>query len=480
MVTRRQLLARTALGAGIASLPGVFGRQRAAASSNAGVFGGQLAATAERLYATVNGYPIDDTHCHPLTMRDATTTVESFLLRISLTAMGAPGYFPSGVLQKWQAGDENVKSELDKQHGVSRTLSLIAYHVGESVFVKYMVKEMASFLGCRPTLGEVIDARNARGKDYPKYINDLFRDVKLDNVMLDTGFREGLDAQGIQHFVRLIEPTKSRGIARVDTIQRDLLSQDLSFEDLSGSFVQRVRDNLDGTGNFGLRSYGMKSYLLPRIGLIKPIYDAKVAAASWAEYKKVRNDASGDRDDRAQRGKDLLQYLLTLALEECLARDMPMQFHAGDGEAPGIVLRRQQPYFLEEIVRFDRNGVMRMPKVIPIHAGYPLVGEAAWLSHLYTNCYFELSIMNPFVHQGLADRLREVMEAVTLSKILYGSDTFHLPELYWLAGRWGKRFLSQALGVYVDQGILTEDEALGAARRILYQNNREVYRLGAS
>ena len=71
--------------------------------------------------------------------------------------------------------------------------------------------------------------------------------------------------------------------------------------------------------------------------------------------------------------------------------------------------------------------------------------------------------MNTFAHQGLADRLRQVMEAVSLSKILNGSDASHLPELFWLAGRWGKRFLSQALGVYVDQGVLTEAEALEAA-----------------
>jgi hypothetical protein len=436
--------------------------------------------TAERLHATIATYGVDDTHCHPVTTRDAITTPDSFLQRISLTAMGAPGYFPPGVLQKWTTGDEAAKRELDKQHRISQTLAPITRHIGESVFVKYMVKEMAGFLGCRPSLPEVIEARNARGKDYPGYVRALFRDVKLENVMLDTGFREGLDTKGIQEFARSIEPTKSRGIARVETIQGELLRQDITFDNLQGLFVERVRSALDGTANFGLKSYGMKSYLLPRIGLIKPVYDAKLAAASWDEYKKLRGDTSGDRDDRAQRGKDLLQYLLTLALEECLARDMPMQFHAGDGEAPGIVLRRQHPYDLEEIVRFDKNGVMRMPKIIPIHAGYPLVGEATWLSHLYTNCYYEISIMNPFVHQGLADRFREVMEAVPLSKILYGSDTFHLPELYWLAGRWGKRFLSQALGVYVDQHVLSEEEALAAAKRILHENNREVYRLDAA
>jgi hypothetical protein len=477
MITRRQLFRRTRLGAGLAGLFGAFGGATASIRSTLST---QLTGVSERLHAIVTTYPIDDTHCHPLTTRDAITTPDSFLQRISLTAMGAPGYFPAGVLQKWQAADDATKHELDKQYGISRTLASITRHIGESVFVKYMVKEMAGFLGCRPSLPEVIEARNARGKDYSTYIRALFQDVKLENVMLDTGFREGLDIKGIQEFARAVEPTRCRGIARVETIQGELLRQDLPFEELQQTFVARVRDALDGMANFGLRSYGMKSYLLPRIGLIKPVYDPKVAAASWSEYQKLRSDPSGDRDDRAQRGKDLLQYLLTLALEECLARDMPMQFHAGDGEAPGIVLRRQHPYFLEEIVRFDKNGVMRMPKIIPIHAGYPLVGEATWLSHLYTNCYYEISVMNPFVHQGLADRLREVMEAVPVSKILFGSDTFHLPELYWLAGRWGKRFLSHALGVYVEQHVLTEAEALEAARRILYQNNREVYRLEAA
>jgi len=38
--------------------------------------------------------------------------------------------------------------------------------------------------------------------------------------------------------------------------------------------------------------------------------------------------------------------------------------------------------------------------------------------------------------------------------------------------------LSRALTVYVDQAILTETGALEAARRILFQNNREAYGLG--
>lgn len=40
---------------------------------------------------TINTYPADDTHCHPLTGGDAITTPDACLQRISVTAMGAPG-----------------------------------------------------------------------------------------------------------------------------------------------------------------------------------------------------------------------------------------------------------------------------------------------------------------------------------------------------------------------------------------------------
>jgi hypothetical protein len=277
MITRREWLGRTRLGAGIAGLFGVFGSAPAASASRLNT---QLTGAAERLFATIDTYPLDDTHCHPVTTRDATTTPDSFLQRISLTAMGAPGYFPAGVLQKWQVGDADVKRDLDRQFGITRTLAPITRHIGESVFVKYMVKEMAGFLGCRGTLNEVIEAHNTRGKKYPGYIRSLFQDVKLENVMLDTGFREGLDTEAIQDFARAIAPTKCRGIARVETLQGDLLRQGISLAELERTFVTRVREALDGTANFGVKSSGMKSYLLPRIGLIKPVYDAKLAAAS--------------------------------------------------------------------------------------------------------------------------------------------------------------------------------------------------------
>lgn len=436
---------------------------------------------AARLYSTIVDLPVDDTHCHPISDKDAQTTVRGFLERLALAAFPAASYFPAGVLRQYQAGTPDVRVQLDRQYGIEKVLSEIDYHFRETVFVKFMVKELAAFLGCRPDLESVVEARNARGAaDYFGYIADLFKDVKLANVMVDTGFTDGMKAEGMQRFAKAIRPTEMRALARVDSLLADLLREDIPFEALESRFQARVVAALDGTANYGMKSYGMKSYLLPRVGLLKPAYDRAVAQASWDEYRRTRAEPVTDRQEAQQRGRECLEYMLTLAIEECLKRNMPMQFHAGDGEAPGIILRNQHPYYLEEIVRFEKDGRLRMPKIIPIHAGYPLVGEAAWLSHLYTNCYFELSLMTPFIHQGLLARYLEIMEAVPLSKILFGSDTYNLPELYWLAARWGKRFLAQALAVYVSEKMLTEGEAVEGARMILHKNNRRAYNLPAT
>jgi len=270
-----------------------------------------------------------------------------------------------------------------------------------------------------------------------------------------------------------------RAISRIDTIQNALFRHDLSFDELESQFIANVRSALDGTGNFGFKSWGMKWHQMERLGVVKPHYDSSSAKQSWEEYKSLRGKPAEDREQEADRGRTLKEYFLTIALEECMKRDMPMQIHAGDGDAPGVLLRRQNPYNLEEFVRFDRDGVMRMPKLIPIHAGYPLVGQAAWMSHLYTNCYFETSLMNPIIHQGLERRFGEILEAVPMSKILFGSDSWSVPENNWLAGRWGKRYLSRALAVYVKEGSLTRDEALEGAQMMLYKNNRRVYNLPA-
>jgi predicted TIM-barrel fold metal-dependent hydrolase len=394
--------------------------------------------------------------------------------------MPQASYFPQGVLAKWQSATGEEKRQLDAQYGIEKKLDEMAFNARESIFVKFLTKELAAYLRCAPKFETVIAARNERARGrYGKYMGDLFRDVHLTNAMVDTGCCEGLGAAALTSYADAIRPCTVRGISRIDSIQNPLFRLDISFNELQSRFLGTVQKALDGDGNFGFRSWGMKWHQMERLGVVKPQFDETLAAKSWEEYKSLRGTPAADREAEADRGRVLKEYFLTLALEECMKRDMPMQIHSGDGEAPGVLLRRQNPYNLEEFVRFDRNGVMRMPKLIPIHAGYPLVSQAAWLSHLYTNCYFEISLMNPTIHQGLERRFGEILESVPMSKVLFGSDSWSVPEYNWLAAKWGKLYLSRALAVYVKEGILSREEALEGAQMMLYKNNRRIYNLPA-
>ncbi|MBB4232957.1 amidohydrolase family protein [Rhizobium mongolense] len=431
-----------------------------------------------RIFDAVSEMPLDDTHCHLVTDRDAITTPQRFLERISLAGYPFPNYFPKGVYQKWVDGDEATRHALNKQYDVQAKVDDMTFHISQGIFIKFLVKEMAQFLDCEPCLDAVIEARNEHGNDYGGYMNSLFRDVNYENIMLDTGFNEDTGREQIEKFEAAIAPCRSHRIARIETIQRKYLPLDISFDEFEARFIADLLDNLDGTGNFGKPSVGMKSYLLPYIGLIRPLHERGPAAESWNAFRKAYADLPEmEREAPHLVTKDLNRYTFTLSLEECLKRDMPLQIHTGDGEAPDVILRNQDPFYLEEVVRFDKDGRMRQPKIIPLHAGYPEVGKAAWLSHLYSNCYFELSVMTPQVHQNLYERYKQILEVVPLSKVLFGSDNYHVPELFWISGRWGKRYLAQALADYVDSGTLTSEEAIEAARMILFKNNRAVYNL---
>jgi predicted TIM-barrel fold metal-dependent hydrolase len=60
--------------------------------------------------------------------------------------------------------------------------------------------------------------------------------------------------------------------------------------------------------------------------------------------------------------------------------------------------------------------------------------------------------------------LEELLALAPVTKLLYGSDAWGIPEWFWLAARAARRSLADALA------WLPDEEALWAARRILHDN----------
>jgi hypothetical protein len=153
-----------------------------------------------------------------------------------------------------------------------------------------------------------------------------------------------------------------------------------------------------------------------------------------------------------------------LEANEASGDPLPVQVHCGFGDAD-LHLWRSDPAYLKPLVERFRET----PFVL-LHC-YPYVREAGWLAHVYGNVWFDLSLTIPHVSQP-ARAIREALELAPFSKLLYASDAARTPELYYLAARWWRRALAEVL-----PELLPEDEAAEAARLILRDNARALYRL---
>ena len=165
-------------------------------------------------------------------------------------------------------------------------------------------------------------------------------------------------------------------------------------------------------------------------------------------------------------GLDRASEHVVAALEanEASGDPLPVQVHCGFGDSD-LHLSRADPSHLKPLVERFRET----PFVL-LHC-YPFVREAGWLAHVYGNVWFDLSLTIPHVSQP-AQAVREALELAPVSKLLYASDAARTPELYYLAARWWRRALAEVL-----PELLPEGEVEGAARLILRENARALYRL---
>ncbi|MCI0352825.1 MAG: hypothetical protein L0Z53_25675, partial [Acidobacteriales bacterium] len=143
--------------------------------------------SASSLYDAIKGAPLSDVHCHAF---EALTpiTEKRFLEELSLAAFMLGAYFPPGVYQQWENGDPDTRKRLNDTYGVEKRLDEVTYHFEHTVFVKFLVNELAAFLRCKPALKDVVAARNERAKDFWGYANALLTDAGFRTLLIDTGY----------------------------------------------------------------------------------------------------------------------------------------------------------------------------------------------------------------------------------------------------------------------------------------------------
>ena len=185
-----------------------------------------------------------------------------------------------------------------------------------------------------------------------------------------------------------------------------------------------------------------------------------VAGAREAGYAALKTIAAyrGGLDRPAE------HVVAALGANEVTGDPLPVQVHCGFGDAD-LHLWRSDPSYLKPLVERFRET-----SFVLLHC-YPYVREAGWLSHVYGNVWFDLSLTIPHVSQP-AHAIREALELAPVSKLLYASDAARTPELYYLAARWWRQALAETL-----PELLPAEEVEEAARLILRENARRLYRL---
>jgi hypothetical protein len=302
-------------------------------------------------------------------------------------------------------------------------------HVASGVTYRRALRELAGLFGCDTTEAAVYEHRMST--DPAEYASTLLRATGTDLLLVDDGYPPPGEGTSWDELGELAG-CDARPIMRIERVA----------EEAGEMGLERVRAEISAARDNGF--VALKTIAAYRGGLD---LDALVPSA---------------RTDRIEGAR--IKYTLTAALEtnEATGNPLPVQVHAGFGDSD-LFLPRVNPGYLKPLVERFRETTF-----VLLHC-YPFVREAGWLAHVYGNVYFDLSLTIPHVARPV-EAVREALELAPVSKLLYASDAARTPELYYLAAKWWREALADALSE-----LLSADEAEEAGAMILRDNALALY-----
>lgn len=266
----------------------------------------------------------------------------------------------------------------------------------------------------------------------------------------------------------------------METMLREAREQDLDSEDyfadtwvnFTDDFTRAITDAMDDP-----EVAGFKSVVCYRTGLdVESDYNEALMRVG-KPFEKYISRCIRKRKFRIDR-KPFNDYLVLKTLEVLSERTergrmaKPLQLHTGLGDND-MKLLESNPAYLQAVIENYPN----VPFVL-LHSAYPYTREAGYLATVFRHVYLDIGEVFPMISRdGQLSVLRQSLELVPGSKLLYSTDGHWFPETYWLANRQFREVLEEILSDYVSKGDLTTGQAIGFAKDILFNNSNELYRL---
>jgi uncharacterized protein len=389
----------------------------------------------------LSGLPIVDVHCHPFLNAGALSAVE-FTNRACFAGGNHPAYLEEGGV----AIDERVHSELQM---VQR----------DTIYFRRLVRDLAAFFDVEPDLDAVLAVRNhAVTHGYSDYVRRLWTSAGLSRLVMDFGYPvPNLEMVAVRSEL----PIDIVPVFRIEPLIADLLGHDIGWDEFRRRFDDTIEEALVHGGYRGL-----KSIIAYRTGLdISPL--SRTPDQGYKALDGIRRGLGGGSM------KLLRDHLLCRTLELAIEHDVPMQIHTGMGDYE-VNLLYSRPAYLMELLRFP---AFRACHVLLVHTGYPYHREAGYLANVLPRVYCDISEGVPFAGHGAERILREVLEMAPLSKVLYGSDGFTVPEINYTSALLGRQALTKVLDELVADGMLNPADARQSGAMILAENAERLYGL---
>jgi len=334
-----------------------------------------------------------------------------------------------------------------------------AHHVPASIFYRWAIRELAVVLACAPTTEAVLAARARTSAD--ALAHRLLGDANIAVLLVDHGYRTDETWPPAELAARV--PCRVMPLLRLEVLAQELIVRHETFDamlDAYSATVERAREE-------GM--VGLKSIVAYRTGLAVQQTSREDAAAAFGLVKERAR-----RDGRLRLAtKPLNDYVLLRALEIAERQAMPVQIHTGFGDTD-LDLREANPLHLRPLLEGGRYA--NVPFVL-LHASYPYVRELGYLAAMYPNVYADVGLAIPHLAAEIPAMLRQLLSLTPSTKVVYSSDASQIPELFWLAARWGRRGLGAVLDELITLGALAGDEALVVGQRVLGGNAAGIYGL---
>lgn len=203
----------------------------------------------------------------------------------------------------------------------------------------------------------------------------------------------------------------------------------------------------------------------------KRTLDFRQVSASEAEavFHRV-TQAHGDTPVGFSEAKPLQDYMVHQIIGQAVERGLPIQVHTGFQNDNGNFVTNSRPTHLVNLFMTYTRGKFNL-----LHGGWPYTQEFVSLAKAFPNVHADMAwtyIVGPRMAMRL---LHELLESVPSNKILGFGGDYNFAEGAYAHARLARRVIRHVLAERIEDGTMSEGQALAVARRIMHDNAARMY-----